>query len=60
MNFHKSYNENSNYYFVEVSNSEIVNNIDQKSISILIVLYNVLRTIKVSWSVREAFRINEI
>lgn len=60
MNFHKSYNENSNYYFVEVSHSEIVNNIDQKSISILIVLYNVLRTIKVSWSVREAFRINEI
>ena len=60
MNLHKSYNENSNYYFVEVSHSEIVNNIDQKSISILIVLYNVLRTIKVSWSVREAFRINEI
>ena len=60
MNFHKSYNENSNYYFVEVSHSEIVNNIDQKSISILIVLYNLLRTIKVSWSVREAFRINEI
>ena len=60
MNFHKSYNENSNYYFVEVSHSEIVNNIDQKSISILIVLYNVLRTIKVSWSVREAFSINEI